>query len=108
MFPELSFKEYKTSEYIQARLKEAGIPFKAGYVNTGVVALIKGKNPDSKTILLRADMDALPIEEKNKTDYVSQHPGVMHACGHDVHSACALGAAAAQSSTLGGKPKPAA
>lgn len=93
MFPELSFNEYKTSEYIQARLQAAGIPFKAGYVNTGIVALIKGKNPDSKTILLRADMDALPIEEKNKTAYASQHPGVMHACGHDVHSACVLGAA---------------
>lgn len=91
--PELSFEEYKTSEFIQKKLAEAGIPFTSGHVNTGIVALIKGKNPDKKTILLRADMDALPIEEKNETIYCSQNKGVMHACGHDVHSTCALGAA---------------
>ena len=72
-YPELSFKEFKTSEYIQKQLLNAGIPFTTGYVETGIVALIKGKNPNKKTILLRADMDALPIEEKNnrKLDFIS-------------------------------------
>ncbi len=91
--PELSFKEFETSKFIQAQLKEAGISFTTGYVETGIVALIKGKNPGKKTILLRADMDALPIEEKNNVSYKSANVGVMHACGHDVHSSIALGAA---------------
>lgn len=91
--PELSFEEHKTSEFIQSILKKFNIPFKTGFVKTGIVALIEGKNPGKKTILLRADMDALPIEEKNTTSYASKNKGVMHACGHDVHSACALGAA---------------
>ncbi|WP_317898215.1 M20 metallopeptidase family protein [Aurantibacillus circumpalustris] len=91
--PELSFKEYKTSEFIQKHLKEAGISFTGGHVETGIIALIKGNNPDKKTLLLRADMDALPIQEKNEVSYKSLYPGIMHACGHDVHSACALGAA---------------
>jgi len=91
--PELSFKEFKTSEFIQQQLKEAGIPYTTGHVGTGIIALIKGKNQAKKTILLRADMDALPIEEKNDVSYKSCNPGVMHACGHDVHSSCALGAA---------------
>jgi amidohydrolase len=91
--PELSFKEHKTSKYIQNKLSEAGISFTTGYVDTGIIALIKGKNPDKKTILLRADMDALPIEEKNNVTYKSVNEGVMHACGHDVHSAIALGTA---------------
>lgn len=91
--PELSFQEYKTSEYIQKQLKEAGIEFTTGHVKTGIIAMIKGKNPTKKTILLRGDMDALPIEEKNKVEYCSKNKGIMHACGHDVHSACALGAA---------------
>lgn len=91
--PELSFQEFKTSEFIQQQLNEAGISFTTGYVKTGIIALIKGKNPDKKTILLRADMDALPILEKNETSYTSINKGIMHACGHDVHSACVLGAA---------------
>lgn len=91
--PELSFKEYQTSVFIQQCLAEAGISFSTGYVKTGIVALIHGKNPSKKTILLRADMDALPIEEKNEVPYKSDVPGVMHACGHDVHSACVLGTA---------------
>jgi amidohydrolase len=91
--PELSFQEHQTSQFIQSVLKKHNIAFTAGVVNTGIVALIKGKNPDKKTILLRADMDALPIEEKNKVPYASANKGVMHACGHDVHTACALGAA---------------
>ncbi len=92
-YPELSFQEKETSKYIQQQLQQAGIGFKAGFVGTGILASIEGKNPRKKTILLRADMDALPIEEKNEIDYKSLTPGIMHACGHDVHSACALGAA---------------
>ncbi|MBA2613696.1 MAG: amidohydrolase [Bacteroidetes bacterium] len=91
--PELSFKEFETSKYIQKQLSEAGISFTTGHVETGIIALIKGKNSGKKTILLRADMDALPIEEKNNVTYKSENPGVMHACGHDVHSAISLGAA---------------
>lgn len=91
--PELSFKEFETSKYIQQQLSSAGISFTTGYVETGIIALIKGKNPDKKTILLRADMDALPIEEKNNVAYKSVNPGVMHACGHDVHSSIGLGVA---------------
>ncbi|MBK9284441.1 MAG: amidohydrolase [Sphingobacteriaceae bacterium] len=91
--PELSFQEFKTSEFIQKHLTEAGIPFTTGHVKTGIIAIIKGKNPDKKTILLRGDMDALPIQEKNKVSYCSTIDGVMHACGHDVHSSCVLGAA---------------
>lgn len=92
-YPELSFQEFETSKYIQKQLSLKGISFKTGYVNTGIVAIIKGKNPEKKTILIRADMDALPIQEENETDYKSIHKGIMHACGHDVHSAIALGAA---------------
>ncbi len=92
--PELSFDEVNTSKYIQEKLTELGIEFTAGIVNTGVVGIIKGKNPDSKVIALRADMDALPIVEENDISYKSQNEGVMHACGHDVHSASLLGVAA--------------
>ncbi len=91
--PELSFEEVNTSLYIQEQLRIAGIPFTTGHVKTGIIASIEGKNPSKKTLLLRADMDALPIEEKNEVDYRSKNPGVMHACGHDVHSSIALGAA---------------
>jgi amidohydrolase len=91
--PELSFNEYNTSAFIQNQLSLAKIPFTTGHVKTGIIALIEGKNPEKKIILLRADMDALPIEEKNNASYKSQNPGIMHACGHDVHSACVLGAA---------------
>lgn len=91
--PELSFEEFKTSEFIQSVLTKYHIPFKTGLVKTGIVATIEGKNASKKIILLRADMDALPIEEKNTVSYASKNKGVMHACGHDVHSACALGAA---------------
>lgn len=91
--PELSFKEFQTSAYIQERLKEARISFTTGHVKTGIIAIIKGKNPEKQTLLVRADMDALPIQEKNTSPYTSVNSGIMHACGHDVHSACALGAA---------------
>lgn len=92
--PELSFEEFKTSAYIAAVLDTLGIHYKTGIVKTGIVALIEGRNPDKRVIMLRADMDALPIQEKNIGEYVSEIPGVMHACGHDVHSASLLGTAA--------------
>lgn len=91
--PELSFQEFETSKFIQARLSEYGIPFTAGVAGTGIVALINGKNPDKKVIALRTDIDALPIAEANDVPYRSQNPGVMHACGHDVHTTVVLGAA---------------
>ncbi len=91
--PELSFQEYETSAFICSILNEAGIPYTSGYVKTGIVGLIEGRNPETKVIALRADMDALPIEEKNNVPYCSKNKGIMHACGHDVHTACLLGAA---------------
>lgn len=91
--PELSFEEFETSERIKKKLKEYGIPFEDGWAGTGIIAWLEGANPGSNCIALRTDMDALPITEKNQTDYVSKNPGVMHACGHDVHSSCLLGAA---------------
>lgn len=92
-YPELSFEEYATADYITSKLKELGIPFTKGIVKTGIVALIEGKNPGKKIIALRADIDALPITEANEVEYKSCNAGVMHACGHDVHSASLLGAA---------------
>lgn len=91
--PELSFEEFATSQFIQQKLTEFGIPFKTDIATTGVVALIEGKNPGNKTIALRADIDALPIIELNTVDYISSKKGVMHACGHDAHTASLLGAA---------------
>lgn len=90
--PELSFEEYNTSAFVQDKLKLWGIPFQV-MAKTGVVGLIEGKNPDSKIIALRADMDALPILEENNVSYRSKNDGVMHACGHDVHTTCLLGVA---------------
>lgn len=90
--PELSYKEFETSAFVQKKLTEFGIPFQIK-ATTGVVGLIKGKNPDKKIIALRADMDALPITEENEVPYKSKNNGVMHACGHDVHTTCLLGAA---------------
>ncbi|MGN6438573.1 MAG: M20 metallopeptidase family protein [Agriterribacter sp.] len=89
--PELSYKEFETSAFVQQKLKEYGIPYETKAV-TGVVGLIKGKNPDKRVIALRADMDALPIKEENDVPYKSKNEGVMHACGHDVHTTCLLGA----------------
>jgi amidohydrolase len=90
--PELSYKEFETSKFVQARLKGFGIPFEIK-ATTGVIGLIKGKNPEKRIIALRADMDALPIKEENDIIYKSKNEGVMHACGHDVHTTCLLGAA---------------
>src|SRR5689334_2769192 len=90
--PELSYKEFETSKFVQQKLQGWNIPFEVK-ATTGVVGLIKGKNPDKKIIALRADMDALPIREENDVPYRSVHEGIMHACGHDVHTTCLLGAA---------------
>ncbi len=90
--PELSYQEFKTSKFIQNKLAELGIPFEV-IATTGVAGLIKGKNPEKRIIALRADMDALPIKEENDIPYKSKNEGVMHACGHDVHTTCLLGAA---------------
>ena len=91
MYPELSFQELKTCEYVWNQLEEIGITDKHKLANTGIVAHIKGRNPEKKTIALRADMDALPITEANDVSYKSTNKGVMHACGHDLHMAIALG-----------------
>jgi hippurate hydrolase len=90
--PELSYQEFETSKYVQAKLKECGIDFEV-MATTGVIGIIKGKNPEKRIIALRADMDALPITEQNELEYRSKNKGVMHACGHDVHTTCLLGAA---------------
>ncbi len=90
--PELSFVEYNTSKFIQEKLTSWNIPFEIK-ATTGVIGLIKGKNPESRIVALRADMDALPIVEENDVPYKSKNHGVMHACGHDVHTTCLLGAA---------------
>jgi len=90
--PELSYKEFNTSAFIQSKLKEFGISFQEK-ATTGIVAIIEGKNPTSRIIALRADLDALPIQEENNVPYKSTATGIMHACGHDVHTTCLLGAA---------------
>jgi amidohydrolase len=91
--PELSFKEFKTADFIENKLNEYGITNQKRLVKTGIIALIEGKNPTKKTIALRADIDALPILETNEVDYKSANEGVMHACGHDVHTSSLLGVA---------------
>ncbi len=90
--PELSYEEFETSAFIQQKLHAYDIPFTT-MATTGVVGIIEGRNPSSKVVALRADMDALPITEENQVPYKSTIPGKMHACGHDVHSTCLLGAA---------------
>src|SRR5688572_8192651 len=96
--PELSYQEFETSKFVQQKLAEYDIPFEVK-ATTGVVGLVKGKNPSSRVIALRGDMDALPILEENKIPYKSTKPGIMHACGHDVHTTCLLGAAKILSET---------
>jgi amidohydrolase len=91
--PELSYQEFNTARYVVDQLKSFGLNPAEGVATTGVVAEIKGSNPEKKTVALRADMDALPITEANDVPYKSQNPGVMHACGHDVHTASLLGTA---------------
>ena len=98
--PELSFQEKNTANFIADKLTSWNIDFtrglgalEQGKEGNGILAIIKGKNPDSKVIALRCDMDALPITELNEVSYKSKNVGVMHACGHDVHATCMLGAA---------------
>jgi amidohydrolase len=91
--PELSWEEYETTAYIEQVLRKIGIIAIQKPLKTGLIALIEGKNPSKKCVALRADIDALPIQEANVCEYKSTKEGVMHACGHDVHSTCLLGAA---------------
>lgn len=90
--PELSFHEYETCAYVAQKLDELGIEYKK-MANTGLVALVKGAKQSDAVVALRADMDALPIVEANDVVYKSKNPGVMHACGHDVHTSSLLGTA---------------
>ncbi|MDO9574623.1 MAG: amidohydrolase, partial [Candidatus Contubernalis sp.] len=91
-YPETAFEEEKTGEYISALLEELGLEVQKNVAGTGVTALLKGSAP-GKTIALRADMDALPLQDAKDADYSSRCPGVCHACGHDAHMAVVLGAA---------------
>jgi amidohydrolase len=90
--PELSFHEVETSVFVANKLEELGLEYHK-MADTGLVALIKGDKPSEQVVALRADMDALPITEANDVPYKSQNPGVMHACGHDVHTSSLLGVA---------------
>ncbi len=90
--PELSFEEHQTMDYVSSVLTSWGVEHQTQVTGTGIVAHIHGQQPDSRTVALRADMDALPITEANEVDYASTNPGVMHACGHDVHTTSLLGA----------------
>lgn len=90
--PELSFQEHETAAYVESVLKSYDLEPQR-MAETGVIALIKGNNPDKRILALRADLDALPIVEQNEVSYKSKNEGVMHACGHDVHTASLLGAA---------------
>ncbi len=91
--PELSFQETKTAAFIREYLDRHSISYQHGIAGNGILAEIKGEKKSEKVILLRGDMDALPIQEKTGKDYASINNGIMHACGHDVHTACVLGAA---------------
>ncbi len=91
--PELSWAETETSKLVAQELMRCGIDVQTRIAKNGVVGLLKGKNPEARCLALRADMDALPITEENEVDYCSQNKGVMHACGHDVHTANLLGVA---------------
>jgi amidohydrolase len=91
-YPELGLEEYKTSKLIAEYLQEIGVEVTTGVAKTGVVGLIRG-NSNGKTLLIRADIDALPITETTETEFQSQNIGIMHACGHDFHTAIVLGTA---------------
>lgn len=90
--PELSYQEFNTVKYVAQQLRSFGIE-PSEVATTGLLAEVKGRNPSKRTIALRADMDALPILETNNVSYKSKNPGVMHACGHDVHTSSLLGTA---------------
>lgn len=89
--PELAFREFETSKYIREELKELDIPFREGYATTGILGVLRCKNPQKRIIALRADMDALSVTEETDLPYKSRYEGVMHACGHDAHTASLLG-----------------
>ncbi len=91
--PELSFQEFETSKYIASILDQYQIPYNSNIAGTGIVAIVEGKNPSKKVIALRGDMDALPIQEDTGLEYASLNNGVMHACGHDIHTSSLLGCA---------------
>ena len=91
--PELSYHETETAAFIQKELTGMGISFRSGIGGTGILGRIEGKNPAGKVIALRADMDALPVREETDIPWKSTNENVMHACGHDAHTACLLGAA---------------
>jgi amidohydrolase len=91
--PELSYQEFETAAYVAQQLRSFGIEPKEGIATTGILAEVQGKNPGKKMVALRADMDALPIHEANDVSYKSKKEGVMHACGHDVHTSSLLGTA---------------
>ena len=93
MHPELSFSEKETSAYVCSVLDRLNIPYRTGYAGTGIVASVRGEQAGGRCMALRAELDALPITEDNDKPYKSVRPGVMHACGHDVHAASLLGAA---------------
>tara|TARA_B100001287_G_scaffold39743_1_gene28892 strand:- start:1584 stop:2780 length:1197 start_codon:yes stop_codon:yes gene_type:complete len=95
MYPELSYEEYETSAFIKSTLKEIGIPDVESIGDTGVIVTVYGDNHNAhqKCIAFRADIDALPIQEKNEVTYKSRMDGIMHACGHDVHTSILLGLA---------------
>ena len=90
--PELAFEEYETARLVQETLAPLHLDVQTGVAKTGIVATLKGEHP-GPTLMLRADMDALPIQEANDFDFVSQNPGKMHACGHDAHTSSLLGTA---------------
>lgn len=92
--PELGSEEHETAQFIGEKLRELDIPFQTGVAKTGIIATLGQKSSGSPCVALRADMDALPIEEMTGLPFSSQNPGIMHACGHDGHVAMLLGAAA--------------
>lgn len=91
--PELSYQEHETAKFVADTLRSFGLQPHVGIAGTGVVALVEGVDPGSKAVALRADMDALPIHEASSAEYRSKNAGVMHACGHDVHTSSLLGTA---------------
>ena len=94
-YPELSFQEFETAKFVSKTLTDLGIDHQQNIAKTGIVAVIRGKHhtDNQDCIALRADLDALPIMEENEVSYISKNPGVMHACGHDVHTSILLGVA---------------
>lgn len=91
--PELSFQEFETTRYIHNQLEQSGFELQPVPTETGAMIVLGEPDPNREALILRADIDALPIQEQNDTNYKSRREGVMHACGHDVHTTCMLGAA---------------